>query len=70
MCLARFTSWPEEKLVLVVGTAQALSFYPRQVDGGLGLPAQTLAPWVWWSAPRSRSTFTCVRSTVGCRSLP
>jgi len=37
MCLARFTSWPEEKLVLVVGTAQALSFYPRQVDGGLGL---------------------------------
>lgn len=33
MCLARFASWPEEKLVLVVGTAQGLSFYPRQVDG-------------------------------------
>ena len=33
MCLARFASWPEEKLVLVVGTAQALSFFPRQVDG-------------------------------------
>ena len=34
MCLARFASWSEEKLVLVVGTAQGLSFYPRQVDGG------------------------------------
>jgi hypothetical protein len=68
MCLARFASWPEENLVLVVGTAQALSFYPRQVDGGPLIPTLILAPW--WAAPRRRYPPPRARSTVGRRSLP
>ena len=33
LCLVRFTSWPEEGLVLAVGTVQGLAFYPRTADG-------------------------------------
>ena len=35
LCLLRFSNWPDEGLVLAVGTVQGLTFYPRQVDGGL-----------------------------------
>ncbi|KAK9916752.1 hypothetical protein WJX75_006568 [Coccomyxa subellipsoidea] len=34
LCLVRFTSWPEEGLVLAVGTVQGLAFYPRTADEG------------------------------------
>ena len=35
LCLLRFASWPDEGLMLAVGTVQGLTFYPRQVDGAL-----------------------------------
>ena len=38
LCLLRFSNWPDEGLVLAVGTVQGLTFYPRQVDGGLLQP--------------------------------
>ncbi len=33
LALLRFNNWPDEGLVLAVGTVQGLTFYPRQVDG-------------------------------------
>lgn len=33
LCIVRFTSWSGEAPMLAVGTAQGLSFYPRQVEG-------------------------------------
>lgn len=35
ICLLRFTSYPDEGLMLAVGTVQGLTFYPRQADGEL-----------------------------------
>jgi splicing factor 3B subunit 3 len=37
LCLLRFSNWPDEGLVLAVGTVQGLTFYPRQSDGNIGL---------------------------------
>ncbi len=33
LCLLRFSNWPEEGMVLAVGTVQGLAFYPRTADG-------------------------------------
>ena len=34
LCLVRFSSAPQLGLVLAVGTAQSLTFYPREVKDG------------------------------------
>lgn len=35
LCLVRFSSWPNEDTMLAVGTTQGMTFYPRQLEGGL-----------------------------------
>lgn len=40
LCLLRFSSYPDEGLMLAVGTVQGLTFYPRQVDGALSCIGQ------------------------------
>lgn len=35
LCLARFSTAPEEGALLCVGTVKGLSFYPRRADGAL-----------------------------------